>query len=74
MNKSFFVGVCCGAAGCVGAWLAAPECRGGFALGSGAALLAVGLLGEVPLAGAGWDGAGGLTAALLLGLHVREDL
>lgn len=35
-------------------------------------MLAVGLLGEVALAGAGWGAAGNLTAALLL--HVREGL
>ena len=53
MNRSFLVGGCCGPAGCTCAWAAAPEGRGGFALGSGAALLAAGLLGEAALVGAG---------------------
>ena len=71
VNRSFFVGGCCGTAGGTGGWPAAPEGRGGFALGSGAALLAVGLLGEAALLGAGCGGAG-RTPALLLELHVRS--
>ena len=74
MNRSFLVGGCCGPAGCTCAWAAAPEGRGGFALGSGAALLAAGLLGEAALVGAGCVEAGGPTASLLLELHAEQTL
>ena len=71
VNTSFFAAGCCGAAGCAGALLAAPEGSGGLALGSGAALLAAGLLGEGAAFAAAWGGAGSLPDAAAAELQCR---
>ena len=72
VNMSFSAAGCCGAAGCAGALLAAPEGSGGLALGSGAALLAEGLLGEGAAFDAAWAGAGSLPDAAAAELQCRE--
>ena len=73
MKRSFCALGCCGAVDRAGAWLAGTEGRGGFALGSGDDLLAVGLLGEEALAAAAFGGVGSLAAVALLELHGRAD-
>ena len=69
---SFSAAGCCGAAGCAGALLATPEGSGGLALGSGAALLAEGLLSEGAAFDAAWVGAGSLPDAAAAELQCRE--
>ena len=73
VNTSFFAAGCCGAAGCAGALLAAPEGSGGLALGSGAALLAAGRLGEGAAFAAAWGGAGSLPDAAAAELQCRKS-
>lgn len=76
MNTSVCEGGCCGAALGLEAMLAAAAGSGGWALGSGAALLAA----DAPGAGAAFaldcGGVGGLAAAgrLWLGLHKQKAM